>query len=254
MTGQPLLTSAEDVVLLSPRRTRPFRFVGLPTGDEKGHDLWLITLSDLLLLLLIFFVLLFGLSIHPQGESAKIPVARAPEPAALDVPHSEKEMLSYDDSKEMLESSEADLQAILGEEENGVAVSRRSDRLVLTFPETIVFEPGESRLNASALPILEKVVGWTANHPSFRVEVQGHTDDRPIQNSRYPSNWELSVDRATQVGKALMAMGLNPRQIRILGFGEFHGIYPNDNEIHRSKNRRVEIQFFLPSSSDEPIT
>jgi chemotaxis protein MotB len=86
-------------------------------------------------------------------------------------------------------------------------------------------------------------------HPYLRVEVQGHTDDRPINTKRYPPNRELSVDRATQVVKTLIALGLDPAQISGKGFGEYRNLYPNDSDSNRGKNRRVEIQFSLPPQS-----
>jgi chemotaxis protein MotB len=241
--------STQLAITSRPAIAGRFLLLRPPAGDEKGQDLWLLTLSDLLLLLLIFFVLLFGLSLQPQSRSTSIPVVNATVPAGgTPLPETSS---SDAGSEEVLASSGADLQARLGDDQDGIAISRRADRLVLTFPERIVFEPGESRLNASALPILDKVAGWALDHPSFYLEVQGHTDDRPIRSSRYPSNWELSVDRATRVAKTLIEMGINPRLIRIQGFGEFHGLCANDSETNRSRNRRVEIQFFLASMSGE---
>jgi len=81
------------------------------------------------------------------------------------------------------------------------------------------------------------------------VEVQGHTDDRPINNMRYPSNWELSADRAMGVSKALIGLGVNPTRLSVKGFGEYRPHVPNDSDDHRLNNRRVEIQFsILPQS------
>jgi chemotaxis protein MotB len=67
----------------------------------------------------------------------------------------------------------------------------------------------------------------------------------PIHNQRYPSNWELSADRATQVAKSLVQLGINPVKISAKGFGEYHPLYSNDSDAGRLKNRRVELQFSL---------
>lgn len=150
-------------------------------------------------------------------------------------------------SKGILASLEADLRAILSDEDGkeGVSLTRQADRLILTFPERIVFDLGRAQLKPSVQPILHKVASLALAHPYLLVEVQGHTDDRPINNKRYPSNWELSVDRATQVVKALIGLGLDPAQISVKGFGEYRTLYPNDSNSNRRKNRRVEIQFSL---------
>lgn len=228
---------------------KPLRSKSKESGAEKGHDLWLLTLSDLLLLLMIFFILLFGLTLQQQAQRSQIP------PQAADVPKKSEETPieipppSAPDfaSDGILASFETDLRAIIGEEDGKekASVTRRADHLILTFPERILFDPGRAELKLSIQPILDKVGSLALAHPYFLVEVQGHTDDRPINTKRYPSNWELSVDRATQVAKALIGLGLAPAQISVKGFGEYRTLYPNDNESNRSKNRRVEVQFSL---------
>jgi len=221
-------------------------------GLEKGHDLWLLTLSDLLLLLMIFFVLLFGMTLHQQrpGSHSAPPVAASTKPQEYLV---EMQPASVPDfsSKGILSSLEADLRAILRDEagKEEVCLTRQADHLILTFPERIVFDLGRAQLKPSVRPILNKVASLALAHPYLLVEVQGHTDDRPINTKRYPSNWELSVDRATQVGKALIGLGLDPAQISVKGFGEYRTLYPNDSNSNRHKNRRVEIQFSLAPQS-----
>ena len=154
-------------------------------------------------------------------------------------------------SNGILASLEKDLLANLGdeEEEEKVNVTRHANHIVLTFPERIIFDPGQAQVKPSVQPILDKVASLASAHSQLLVEVQGHTDDRPINTKRYPSNWELSVDRATQVAKALIRLGLDPGQLTVKGFGEYRALYPNDTDSNRHKNRRVEIQFFLTPQS-----
>ena len=64
----------------------------------------------------------------------------------------------------------------------------------------------------------------------------------------YPSNWELSADRATQVAKSLIRRGINPAQVSVKGFGEHRALVPNDSEFNRLRNRRVEIHFNIPDT------
>jgi chemotaxis protein MotB len=88
-----------------------------------------------------------------------------------------------------------------------------------------------------------------AGRSALSVAVHGHTDDRPIHSRRYPSNWELSVDRATRVARALVGMGIEPARLSIRGFGEDRPLVANDSDENRMRNRRVEIQFSLAPSS-----
>ena len=147
----------------------------------------------------------------------------------------------------MSASIEKDLIATLNQEkgQQEVTVKRVASLVTLTFPEKIVFDPGQAQLKPSAQKTLDKVASFIKERPYLIVEVQGHTDDRPINNTRYPSNWELSVDRATQVAKALIGMGVDPSQFSVKGFGKYHSLNPNDSDENRFKNRRVEIQFSL---------
>jgi chemotaxis protein MotB len=224
-----------------------------PSKSEKGHDIWLLTLSDLLLLLMVFFVLLFGITIQQQHQGSYSLGSQVEASIKPEVTPAEKPAIYVEDSafKEILASLETDLQAILGNVKGmeEVSLTRHADHLVLTFPERIVFDPGRAQLKPFTKPILDKVASLASAHPQLLVEVQGHTDDKPINTKRYPSNWELSVDRATQVVKALIGLGLDPAQISLKGFGEYRTLYPNDSDSNRSKNRRVEIQFFLAPHS-----
>lgn len=74
------------------------------------------------------------------------------------------------------------------------------------------------------------------------IRVEGFTDDLPIHNSKFDSNWELSVIRATNVVKILVnEVGIEPQRISAVGYGEYRPVVPNDSEEHRRLNRRVDI-------------
>jgi chemotaxis protein MotB len=217
---------------------------------ETGNEIWLLTLSDLLMLLLIFFILLFGLILHRQSPAAAPPSL----PANSVIPASSTETRPLPPETvpgfsptEAASSLESDLVGILGDNqiEQGVTVERRSHSIVVTLPERIMFDSGLSQLKSSVWPLLKKVTVLILDHPEVSIEIQGHTDDRPISNRRYPSNWELSADRASQVAKALVQQGMHPQRLSIKGFGEYRPLHPNDSDLNRLKNRRVEIQFSL---------
>jgi chemotaxis protein MotB len=107
-------------------------------------------------------------------------------------------------------------------------------------------------LKSSSDALLTKVALFINSHANLVVEVQGYTDDAPINSAQYPSNWELSVDRATQVARSLIARGTNPTQISVKGFGEYHPLVPNRSVEEKQLNRRVEIQFTIPSAAETP--
>jgi len=218
------------------------RFQRKSSQTDAGNEIWLLTLTDVFMLLMVCFVLLFGMSLQRQKETAV--TATPPAPAMIPVPAAQAPPAIQADS-----SLESELLAILGQEGQDVTVERRSTYIVLTFPERIIFDSGQAQLKLAVQPLLEKVAAVILNRPDLAVAIHGHTDDRPIHSRQYPSNWELSVDRATQVARTLVQMGIQPTKISIRGFGEDHPLYANDSSDNRLKNRRVEIQFSLTPSS-----
>ena len=215
----------------------------------------MLTLSDLLMLLMIFFVLLFGLEMEHQRKTKQLLQAAA----AAQTESKQQEMLApasafphpSSANTVMCTSLEKDLIAALNREkgEPDILIERTADLVILTFPERIVFDSGRAQIKPSAQATLGKVATFIKERPYLAVEVQGHTDDRPINNIRYPSNWELSADRAMGVSKALIGLGVNPTRLSVKGFGEYRPHVPNDSEANRLNNRRVEIQFsILPQS------
>ncbi|MGV8058498.1 MAG: flagellar motor protein MotB [Smithellaceae bacterium] len=225
-----------------------------PVPAEAGNEIWFLTLSDLLMLLLIFFVLLFGITIKQQSTP---PTSTSPQtekvlPAAVtkEQPVSQQ-VFSAPTGDAANASLAADLTGIIDGHSGlqGITVARHSQYVVLTFPEQIIFDSGQAQLKSAAQPVLEQVAVFIKNHPNMSVEIQGHTDNRPIASRRYPSNWELSADRATQVAKSLVQLGINPAKISTKGFGEYHPLYDNSNDFERLKNRRVELQFSLTPAS-----
>ena len=229
------------------------------SGDH-ANEIWLLTLSDLLMLLVIFFVLLFGLTWQQSRQAPGIPPAAEAAPTPTPPPaqqteasHPDLRIADLPVQKDAPEDLERALSNSLGlnPEEQGITLERRGPELILTFPERIAFDTGQADLKPSAEVILEKVGAFILNRPEMLVEIHGHTDDRPIRTPRYPSNWELSTDRATQVARSLIHRGINPAQVSVKGFGEHRALAPNDSELNRLRNRRVEIHFNFPSNGPQ---
>jgi chemotaxis protein MotB len=241
----PVDESPPEAVPLKKSGYRPPTGLRRRSAADNGNEIWFLTLSDLLLLLVIFFVLLFGLSWQQQQRSQPASVASGPAPPAPVAAPEARPVETL--APPPLSSLEEDLNESLGRAAaSGVTLERRGPALVLTFPERIVFDTGEARLKPEADPILAAVGALVQLRSELLMEIHGHTDDRPIRSPRYPSNWELSADRAAQVARALIDRGAAPQQISVKGFGEYQALAPNDTEANRLKNRRVEIHFTLP--------
>ncbi len=120
----------------------------------------------------------------------------------------------------------------------------------LTLPGETLFDSGQARIKQAALPIID-VIGEMINTTGFSeylIQVEGHTDNVPINTIYFPSNWELSAARAIAVGKYLIdEKGYEETKISCTGYGEFDPIADNETAENRAKNRRVEIKIVLQS-------
>jgi chemotaxis protein MotB len=125
------------------------------------------------------------------------------------------------------------------------------DRFV--FQSEVLFPSGSADIGPNGRDELRKLARSlreiVAEMPSdlpWVLQVDGHTDKRPIQTPEFPSNWELSTARAINVGKFLVAQGIPPERIAVAGFGSFHPIDDRDDEIAYRRNRRIEIKLTNP--------
>lgn len=216
---------------------------------EAGAPKWMTTFSDLMSLLMCFFVLLLSFS--------EMDVARFKEVAGslrdafgvqrkevvFDLPKGISVVATEFPAKftveELLERIKAavKLEMIKGE----IQIESLKDRVVLRFKDEVLFPKGSAELTPRAKQVLYKV-GEVLELFDGEIVVAGHTDDTPIRNSRYRSNWELSAARAVSVVEFFLKHKfVLPRQLAAVGYGPSRPLYPNDTEEHRAANRRVEI-------------
>jgi chemotaxis protein MotB len=125
-------------------------------------------------------------------------------------------------------------------DDNLVAVKKHDYWIELEMNSEMLFLSGEAELSKKAIPVLEKVVDVIKPLPNM-VNVEGHTDNVPIDNLIFRSNWDLSSARATSVVHELVTGGINPTRLSAIGYGEFHPIGDNKTEEGRFKNRRVVL-------------
>jgi chemotaxis protein MotB len=133
-----------------------------------------------------------------------------------------------------------------------VTVKRESLWLEIEINTDILFASGVSDFSPAAATVLDKLADVLKPFPN-PVRVEGHTDDRPIKTSAFPSNWELSAARAASVVHEFTKDGLDPLRLEIVGFGEFHPLKPNDTVEGRNANRRVTILVLEAVAPGDPV-
>jgi chemotaxis protein MotB len=117
----------------------------------------------------------------------------------------------------------------------------RRGLVVRVLTDQLLFASGQATLQPEGFPLLNEVAQLLNVDKSHPITVEGHTDNVPISSSQYPTNWELSTDRATTVVRYLIAKGVNRQRLGAVGYADLHPIASNATAAGRAKNRRVEI-------------
>lgn len=122
----------------------------------------------------------------------------------------------------------------------GVQVTRERERTILRIEDRLLFPSADVDIGAHGNVLLDRLL------PALRdfdgeISVEGHTDSRTISTDRFPSNWELSVGRATAVLRYLSRGGVSSTRLRAIGYGPTRPLAGNDTDTGRAQNRRVEL-------------
>ena len=117
----------------------------------------------------------------------------------------------------------------------------RRGLVVRVLTDQLLFASGQATLQPAGFPLLTEVAHLLNVDQSHPITVEGHTDNVPISSSEYPSNWELSTDRATTVVRYLISKGVNRQRLGAVGYADLHPLASNATAAGRARNRRVEI-------------
>lgn len=132
--------------------------------------------------------------------------------------------------------------------EEEVEISYSLNYIKLTLPGEALFSSGSATLKADAYEVVDSI-GMILNEQEFSdfsMQIEGHTDDIPINTAYFPSNWELSAARAIAVGKYIIdEQNIDPTKIVTAGYGEYVPIDTNETDEGRANNRRVEVKIVL---------
>ncbi len=180
----------------------------------KSSPAWMLTYSDLMTQLLIFFVMMFALA-SAMNEMQLIKL--------------KKKMEVY---------------VIENQLENYIGLKIDEKGLVISLREKLMFDSGRAEIHQEAKYILKDITEEIGDVPN-NTRIEGHTDNVPIGlelRSKFPTNWELSTARATNVTRYLLeTLKFPPGRISSAGYGEYHPVVDNDTEEHKAMNRRVDI-------------
>jgi chemotaxis protein MotB len=133
-----------------------------------------------------------------------------------------------------------------------IDVTRSPRGTVVSLAEAGSFAPGDAALSPAAIRAIGDLAALLQSQP-HQIRVEGHTDDRPIQNERFASNWELSTARATRVVQWLVEDGrIAPARLSAAGYAEYRPRVANTGPEGRARNRRVDIVVLDGPAQDAP--
>lgn len=235
--------------------------------EEDSVSEWMVTYSDLVTLLLVFFVLLFSLStfniekfkeilesirVNPgKGEPTESLLQFIEIPDVLNTELTLEQLTGLKPKPQKTPpGTTQDVDEVLDDINQYITQKHIGDKVVLEVLDgkivirirgKALFSSGSDQLSKEAEPLLDDIISVLSEYNEFNVNIKGHTDNQPISTVKFASNWELSALRATSVLRYLIKQGVSPKRLTATGFGDMFPIVPNTTENNRAINRRVEF-------------
>ena len=223
-------------------------------GGLRWPPGWIVSFSDLMTLLLTFFIFFFSvttlkklpkvLKILSQEAGVITPIDRSEFPMPTKSTYIQKEYVRRESDlisnfKKYVEK------AGLG---NDVKLVAGTKEIKIVIANPILFDIGKGELKPQALPVLKNLAELFKDNDNL-IRIEGHTDNVPISTEKFPSNWELSAARAINVIKYFIDTAkIPPARLEALGYGEFRPTALNETVAGRAQNRRVEIKIIQTES------
>lgn len=239
--------------------------------EPESHERWLVSYADFITLLFAFFVVMYALSTVNVGKynllstsiSSAFGNARPPpvtndelhailplrplqpgmNPRASDALRQEKQYMT-----KMAKSLMDALAPLV--REGKVRVIQNSRGVSVEINASVLFAPGEANLAPESYEAL-KAIASLLREDRHMIQVEGHTDNVPISNTVFPSNWELSSVRASSVIRLFIDSGLAEKRLSIVGHGPNQPVGSNDTAEGRARNRRVAV--LILSALPDPV-
>ena len=219
-------------------------------NDSEINDDWMTTYGDMMTLLLAFFVLLFSMANIDEEKFDMVIHGLQGRLGVIDGGRTISRRDAVDMGLEMSDLAAMQLEELerrIGEYieteglDDDIILEVDDEGLTIHFTGEILFELGRAEIRPEAREILDRISGFIKTIPND-IMVEGHTDNWPIRTERFPSNWELSTARATNVVRHLIEeLDVAPDRLSAAGYSEYRPLRPNDTAENRALNRRVDI-------------
>jgi chemotaxis protein MotB len=217
-----------------------------PFGDQRSgpppeDEGWLITYADTITNLMALFIMILAVSTVDMNAFEQVS-------AQL-----EKDFTGQQTARPMSEIREQ-IERIVESKglQDQVDVSQDKKGVVVEFASSVLFQSGKAELLPAIKPTFAEIAEElkTETYRSYTIEVEGHTDDNPIRTAEFPSNWELSTRRATNVVRFMLDADVETSRLKAAGYSDIHPKLPNRDEAgkpipaNQAMNRRIVIRLY----------
>ena len=246
-------------------------------GEHENAERWLLTYADMITLLVAFFIMLYAMSVMNQAKFQQLAVSvrsgfggsvttgaptiipqgggiegtasivsnsrqdlphsgpQFPDPSRAGAQAADQKRLdkAFEIMRAYIKKNGLERQMQVAQDERGVVVTVLTDKML--------FDAGQADLRPQEMGPLAVVARVINTVPDNSVRVEGHTDNLPIHTARFPSNWELSVTRATTVLRYFAGQGVAQHRLEASGYADQRPLAPNTSDENRARNRRVAI-------------
>lgn len=244
----------------------------LEDHEEHIDESWLIPYADLLTLLLALFIVLYSMNSVDvkkfEEMSRAFSIALNQGSGVLDMPsivekgpNTEKvpnnknknnpQQNENNSLEDIMKQEQAEFQNLKKQideyiDKNGLISDLETklnmSQLLITISDNALFAPAQATIKPEAKDLAIAISKMLEQYPNYEIIVSGHTDDTPINNAYFKSNWDLSAMRAIRFMDVMLEnKNIGPNRFSAIGYGEYRPIAPNDSVDNKAKNRRVEV-------------
>ena len=258
--------------------------------EHENHERWLVSYADFITLLFAFFVVMYSISsvnegkykvlsqtlvaaftgqpttpepirVGPAGAEAHrlVDLPALPQPTSLvPTPEAKRPQKGQRDSGDPVQSQLDQVAQTLRQRlapqigDGQINVRMTGLGIVIDIHDSLLFASGDATLSSGAQSLLLQIAD-VVNALPYRIQVNGYTDDKPISNAQFASNWALSAMRAVTVVQMLIEQHVVPGRLVAAGYGQYHPVASNATPQGRAANRRVSIVVVSPEASAQSL-
>lgn len=227
--------------------------------DHENVERWMVSYADFVTLLFCFFTAMYAISNVDSNKLGKFVDSMR---SAFNVGGERGNAISVIEGVQVFIPADVEVESdikdtlgtLISSSQGSINVKRDSRGVVISVADKYFYETGSADLKENSRDVLDKIASALLQYPHM-IRIEGHTDNVPIHNNRFPSNWELSASRAINVAKYFMeSHNIQPGRISTIGYSQYKPVASNDTPDGRAKNRRVDIVILSETeSSKEPI-